>query len=291
MKIIKYLFEALFIYIFFIIIKLIGLNNGRKVATFIFKNIGPFFKSRHIINENLDRALIDNSDSTKKEIISKMWSNYAMTFVEYLYLKRFKMNILKNSEVTIKGKNIIDQIKIKKKPVIFISGHFANFELMSMYLVQSEVKLATIYRPLNNYFLNPLMEFLRRSHVCNNQIKKGLAGIRDVVEYLKKDYSIALMVDQRVSEGKSLPFFEKNALTTTLPAQAALKYKFDIVPIYISRKKNNNFEIEILEPIKTAEINDTEKNKIDISLKINKVIEKMILRDPSQWIWTHNRWK
>ena len=162
---------------------------------------------------------------------------------------------------------------------------------MSMYLVQSEVKLATIYRPLNNYFLNPLMEFLRRSHVCNNQIKKGLAGIRDVVEYLKKDYSIALMVDQRVSEGKSLPFFEKNALTTTLPAQAALKYKFDIVPIYISRKKNNNFEIEILEPIKTAEINDTEKNKIDISLKINKVIEKMILRDPSQWIWTHNRWK
>ena len=68
MKIIKYLFEALFIYTFFIIIKLIGLNNGRKVATFIFKNIGPFFKSRHIINENLDRALIDNSDSTKKEI-------------------------------------------------------------------------------------------------------------------------------------------------------------------------------------------------------------------------------
>ena len=90
---------------------------------------------------------------------------------------------------------------------------------------------------------------------------------------------------------KKFAIFEKNALTTTLPAQAALKYKFDIVPIYISRKKNNNFEIEILEPIKTAEINDTEKNKIDISLKINKVIEKMILRNPSQWIWTHNRWK
>ena len=291
MKVIKYLFEALFIYTFFFIIKVIGLNNGRKLAILIFKNIGPFFKSKNIINENLDRALIDNSNSTKKEIILKMWSNYAMTFVEYLYLKRFKKNILNNSEITIKGKNIIDQIKIEKKPVIFISGHFANFELMSMYLVQNDIKLATIYRPLNNFFLNPLMEFLRRSHVCKNQIKKGLAGIRDVVEYLKKDYSIALMVDQRVSEGKSLPFFEKNALTTTLPAQVALKYKFDIVPIYISRKKNNNFEIEILNPIKTTEISDTEKNKIDISLRINKIIEKMILRDPSQWIWTHNRWK
>ena len=206
-------------------------------------------------------------------------------------LKKFKKSILKNDEIKIKGKEIIDQIKIKNKPVIFISGHFANFELMSMYLVQKDIKLATIYRPLNNFFLNPLMEFLRRNHVCKSQIKKGLAGIRDVVEYLKKDYCIALMVDQRVSEGKSLPFFGKSALTTTLPAQVALKYKFDIVPIYISRKKNNNFEIEILEPIKTAEINDTEKNKIDISLKINKMIEKMILRDPSQWIWTHNRWK
>ena len=130
MKVIKYLFEALFIYTFFFIIKVIGLNNGRKLAILIFKNIGPFFKSKNIINENLDRALIDNSNSTKKEIILKMWSNYAMTFVEYLYLKRFKKNILNNSEITIKGKNIIDQIKIEKKPVIFISGHFANFELI-----------------------------------------------------------------------------------------------------------------------------------------------------------------
>jgi len=111
------------------------------------------------------------------------------------------------------------------------------------------------------------------------------------LDYLKNKYSIALMIDQRVSEGKNLPFFKDNALTTTLPAQLALKYKCDIVPIYIARNKDDSFEMKIFDPIKIYEKNDSEKNKIDISLNLNRIIEGMILKDPGQWIWTHNRWK
>ena len=287
MKVIKYLFEALFIYTFFFIIKVIGLNNGRKLATLIFKNIGPFFKSKNIINENLDRALIDNSNSTKKEIILKMWSNYAMTFVEYLYLKRFKKNILNNSKITIKGKNIIDQIKIEKKPVIFISGHFANFELMSMEITKRNIPLATIYRPLNNIFLNPLMEFLRKKYVCNNQIKKGINGVRESIEYLRKGCSIALMIDQRVSEGIPSPFFNKEALTTTIPAQFVKKFDCRVVPIYIDRVLDTNFKINIFEPIKFEKDESVEI----ITSKLNLCLENMISKNPSKWIWSHNRWK
>ena len=291
MKTIKYFIQAIVIYTFFLLVKIIGLNSGRKLSVFIFNKIGPLIKSKNIVNKNLENILKNNDKKIKQEIIYKMWSNYAMTFVEYLYLDKFRNRYFENNKIKIKGQNILDQIKEKNKPVIFISGHFANFELMSMYLGKNNIKLATIYRPLNNFFINPFMEFVRRNYVCKNQIKKGLTGMRQVVEYLKKSHSIALMVDQRVSEGKNLPFFGKNALTTTLPAQLALKYKFDIVPLYISRNKDNIFEIEVFDPIKTLGIENTEKNKIKISLNINKIIEKMILRDPSQWIWTHNRWK
>jgi KDO2-lipid IV(A) lauroyltransferase len=100
-----------------------------------------------------------------------------------------------------------------------------------------------------------------------------------------------LMVDQRVSEGKRIPFFNFDAFTTTLPAQIALKYKYDIVPLYIKRLKNNSFEMEVFEPLKISNSTDPEKIKLETSLKINKIIEKMILKDPSQWILTHNRWK
>ena len=135
------------------------------------------------------------------------------------------------------------------------------------------------------------MEYVRKKNVCNNQIKKGIAGIREVINYLKDNHSIALMVDQRVSEGKRLPFFGRNALTTTVPAQIALKHKCDIVPIYIVRKPNNDFEMEVYSPIVTTDLENSEKNKIDISLKLNIIIEKMICKEPGQWIWTHNRWK
>ena len=99
------------------------------------------------------------------------------------------------------------------------------------------------------------------------------------------------MIDQRVSEGKKLPFFDYLALTTTMPAQMALKFNLDIVPIYISRKSDDNFKMQIYEPIKIFKKDDNETNKLDLSIKLNKTLEEMISKDPGQWIWTHNRWK
>ena len=99
------------------------------------------------------------------------------------------------------------------------------------------------------------------------------------------------MIDQRVSEGKKLPFFDHEAFTTTMPAQIALKFNLDIVPIYIARKNNDSFEMEVYKPIKISRSDNTEINKLNISLKLNKILEEMISKDPGQWIWTHNRWK
>jgi len=287
-KTIKYFFQAIFIYLFFIIIKIIGINSSRKIFSFIFNKIGSLIKSEKIINANLEKFLGSENTDLKKNIKLQMWGNYGKTFVEYLYLHKFR-NM--NSHIQIKGEEIIDKIKKNNKPVIFVSGHFANFELMSMELTKRDVRLATIYRPLNNFFLNPFMEYLRKKYICQNQIKKGLIGVKDSIQYIKNNFSVALMIDQRVSEGKNLPFFEHMALTTTMPAQMALKFDLDIVPIYISRNLTNNFEMEIYEPIKILKNEDVEANKLNISIQLNKILEKMISRDPGQWIWTHNRWK
>jgi KDO2-lipid IV(A) lauroyltransferase len=135
------------------------------------------------------------------------------------------------------------------------------------------------------------MEYLRKKYICHNQIKKGLVGVKDSIYHIKNNCSIALMIDQRVSEGKKLPFFEQMALTTTLPAQLALKFNLDIVPVYMSRKTNDDFELEICQPIKILSNDDAEANKLNVSIKLNKILEEMISRNPGQWIWTHNRWK
>ena len=289
MKIIKYFFEALIVYSFFLIIKILGLKISRKIFSFLFIKIGPIIKSKKIVRDNIFRVFGKQIDN--KKIIKSMWSNYGKTFVEYLFLKKYREDTFVENQIQIKGSEILNKIKKNKKPVIFISGHFANFELMSMVLTKNQIDLATIYRPLNNIFLNPFMEFLRKKYICKNQIKKGISGIRDSMSYLKNNFSIALMIDQRLSEGKSLSFFKTNALTTTLPAQLALKYNCDIVPIYLKRNVNDTFELEIYNPIDISEMKKSENSKINISLELNRIIEKMILKNPGQWIWTHNRWK
>ena len=156
-----------------------------------------------------------------------------------------------------------------------------------MEITKRNIPLATIYRPLNNIFLNPFMEFLRKKYVCKNQIKKGIKGVKKTIEYIKKKHCVALMIDQRVSEGEKTNFFGKLAFTTTLPAQLSTKFGIDIVPVYIERKKNNNFKIEFQKKINPLNF----KNKFELTEHLNRVLEKMIIRNPDQWIWTHNRWK
>ena len=288
MKIFKYLIESIFIYTFFLIIKLIGLKQSRKIFSLLFRAVGPLIRSSKTIRKNLKIAFPEIEKKDQDIIIKKMWSNYAMTFVEYIYLKKFNRE---NYHINIKNKEILDKILKNNKPVIFISGHFANFELMSMEIVKKGIKLSTIYRPLNNFFLNPFMEHVRRKYVCKNQIKKGITGIRHAFDFLKKNYSVALMVDQRVSEGKKVSFFKKEALTTTLPAQLSIKFKCDIIPVYITRQDNGNFLLEFFEQLQINKEDKSERNILEITEKLNSIIEKMILNNPGDWIWTHNRWK
>ena len=215
-----------------------------------------------------------------------MLGNYGRILAEYPFLKDFRSNRL-SQFINIEGKENLNKIKNKQKPVVFISGHFNNFELMAMQIEKSGINLAAIYRPLNNFFLNKTMEQIRTKYICKIQVKKGRSGTRQILENLKKGSSIALMIDQRVTEGIKINFFGNLASTTTIPAQIIKKYKCDLVPIYIERFKKYNFKLHISDPI----VIDSRKSQEEISLYLNKILEKMITKNPDQWIWTHNRWK
>ena len=283
-KKINYFFQALIIYIFFFIGRILGIKVSRKIFSFLFSLIGPFFKSKKILNKNFKIFSQEISEKEKNEIIINMWKNYGMTFIEYVFLKYFQNT---DSHIEITGEINLSNPINEGKQVIFISGHFANYELMSMEITKKKIDLATIYRPLNNFFLNPFMEYLRKKYVCKNQIKKGRNGVREAIEYIKKKHSIALMIDQRVSEGERISFFGEPALTTTLPAQIAIKYNLGIIPVFIERLKNNKFKIEFQKEINPKKF----KNKLDLTKKLNETLEQMIIKNPNQWIWTHNRWK
>jgi len=291
MKTIKYFFEFIIVITLFFIFKIIGLKNASNLGGMIGRFFGPLFRSKSITKKNIKIGLGEISKESEKEIINGMWSNIGRTFAEYVFLKDFKFNKINYNHVEIIGTKYLDEIKKNNQSVIFFSGHFANFELMALELDKFGIKCAAIYRPLNNFFLNPVMEYLRMKYICPNQIPKGRIGMREIIGKMKNGYSIALMVDQRVSEGPREIFFNKLAHTTTIPAQLALKYDSKLVPISLERKEGIKFIMTIHEPYKVKKTGSEDQDAKNITIKINQILEKMIIKNPKQWIWSHDRWK
>jgi len=285
MKKIIYFIEFLLVEFLFIICKVLGYKSASNLGFFIGKNFGNFFRKKKSIVENLHKSKIVINISNN-QFVNNILGNYGRILAEYPFLKDFRKNKLEQF-ITIDGIENLDKIKSNKKPVVFISGHFNNFELMAMQIEKHGINLAAIYRPLNNIFLNKTMESIRTKYICRNQIRKGRSGTRQILENLKKGNSIALMIDQRVTEGIKIDFFGNLASTTTIPAQIIKKYECDLVPIYIERLQKHNFKMYVSQPIAI----NSEKSQKEISEHLNTILEKMILKNPDQWIWTHNRWK
>ena len=243
------------------------------------------FRSKKIIKNNLIK--FDNSLTPQqiRNILKEMWGNYGRILSEYPYISSFRKGNL-DKYIKFENKEKLEEIK-NGKPVVFISAHFSNFELMAMAIEKSGINLCAVYRPLNNKMVNSIMEPIRKKYICRNQIKKGINGVRESLKFFKQGASIAIMIDQRVSEGQKINFFDEPAYTTTIPAQFVKKFGCKIQPVHIERHNKINFKITFDEQLvfnENADINS-------ICLELNQWLESKIKKNPSQWIWTHDRWK
>ena len=286
MKIIKYFSQFIFICLFFFICKILGYKKSSNFGAKFGKFFGPIFRSKKTISKNLKIALPKISNDEIKNISKNMWKNYGRILAEYMYIKDFR-NLKLKKFIEIENSNILEDINKKKKPVIFISAHFNNFELLAMIIEMTGIDLAAIYRPLNNLFLNKIMIKIRTKYICKNQIPKGISGVKSMVNLFKNGTSLAMMIDQRVSQGEKISFFNSPALTTTVPAQFVKKYNCQIVPLHIERLDKYYFKVKVDKPFELNQNDSIEQ----ISETLNRWLEKKILNNPNQWIWSHNRWK
>ena len=285
MKLVKYLFEYILIIILFILFKILGYRIASDFGCFLGKTFGPFFRSKEVIKDNLLKFDDTLTPEKLNNISEEMWGNYGRILSEYPYISSFRKGDL-DKYIKIENIEILEEIK-KGPPVIFVSAHFSNFELMAMAIEKAGINLSAIYRPLNNKLVNSIMEPIRKKYICKNQIKKGINGVRESLKFFKQGTSVAIMIDQRVSEGEKINFFDYPAFTTTIPAQFVKKFKCRVQPVHIERYNKINFKITFDEQIIFGENEDS----ASISLKLNQWLENKIRKNPSQWIWTHDRWK
>ncbi|CAO6128229.1 HtrB Lauroyl/myristoyl acyltransferase [Candidatus Pelagibacterales bacterium] len=291
MKIIRYFLEFFIVLIFFIIFKVIGLKLSSDIGEIIGKYFGPLFRKKTIAKKNILIAFPDLNEKSINEMIERMWKNIGRIFGEYIHINKFSIIDQKKIKIVFANKNNFELLKKNNKPVVFFSGHFANFELMAKCLQELGFNIGAIYRPLNNIFLNPIMEFIREKYICPIQIEKGSNGTKKLIKHISTNSPLALMIDQRLSSSIRVPFFNQPATTTTTPAQLAIKYDALLVPVFLKRLEKTNFEFFIEEPLIINRTSDYDKDIFNITQIMNKKIEEFIKRDPAHWLWSHDRWK
>ena len=291
MKIIRYFLEFILVIFFFLIFKIIGLKLSSKLGEIIGKYFGPLFRKKAIAKKNILIAFPNINETSIDQIIDDMWKNIGSIFGEYIHINKFSILDEEKNKIVFTNKNNLQILKNNKKPIVFFSGHFANFELMAKCLRELEFNIGAIYRPLNNIFLNPIMEFIRKKYICSIQIEKGSAGTKKLIKHISTNNPLALMIDQRLSSSIRVPFFNQPATTTTTPAQLSIKYDALLVPVFLKRLKKTKYEFFIEEPLVVKKTNNYEKDIFNITEIMNKKIEEFIKVDPANWLWSHDRWK
>jgi len=283
---VKYFLQFVLIMFIFFIFKILGIKISSFLGGKLFELIGPIFRSKKIIHQNIKKAFPNIDQKKLENLKSSMWNNYGRVFAEYMFIQNFRNGKL-SKNIIIDGKEILEKIKKNNQKAIFISGHFSNFELMTMQIDKLGLKVAAIYRPLNNIFLNVIMEKIRKKYICKNQIKKGIGGLKELVKLNNEGYCTAIMIDQRVSQGIKSNFFKEKAFTTTIPAQLVKKFNIPVIPIFIERYESIKFKIKVSEPIYFPKESSIE----NITDQLNEYLENLIISNPNYWIWSHNRWK
>ena len=291
MKIIRYFLEFILVIFFFLVFKIIGLKLSSDLGEIIGKYFGPLFRKRTIAKKNILIAFPNFNEKSINEMIDRMWKNIGRIFGEYIHINKFSIIDNSKKKIVFTNRNDAEILKKNNKPIVFFSGHFANFELMAKCLQELGFNIGAIYRPLNNIFLNPIMEFIRKKYICPIQIEKGSNGTKKLIKHISTNNPLALMVDQRLSSSIRVPFFDQPATTTITPAQLAIKYDALLVPVFLKRLEKTNFEFFIEEPLITNQTNDYDKDIFNITQIMNIKIEEFIKRDPAHWLWSHDRWK
>jgi Kdo2-lipid IVA lauroyltransferase/acyltransferase len=288
-KLLRYGAESALFFPFMGFFRLIGIDAASAVGGFIgrhiFYRLGPADTAR----KNLRAAYPDKTPAEIEEIVRELCDNLGRVVGEYSHLDKFNIGPA-GSRIEVVGREFADAAIASGKGVMFISGHFANWETMPITSSLLGYNGGIVYRPPNNPFVDRWISRQRAKLGPKEQISKGAQGTRRIFTLLRKGHSILMLVDQKTGEGVPAPFFGRDAMTTPAPASLALKLGSLLLPASAERLEGAHFRVRIHPPIEFAASGDQERDVLALTAKMNETIEGIVRTRPSQWLWIHRRW-
>ena len=280
----SYAVEAILIHFVLNILKIFPYRSRIHAGSLIFKIfISPLTGNKKRIKSNLNLVMPNLIESEKNDLVNRCLNNIGMTMFELFSPKEFKL-AGQRAKVHGPGMDLLEIARDKSKPVIFISGHFGNYDVIRANLISKGYELGALYRPMNNPYFNAT--YLKNiSTIGVPLFARGNSGMAEMMKFLQHGKAIALLIDQHMSNGEPLKFFGKTAFTATSAAKMALKYDAILMPFFVLRKgRTSDFDLHFEAPIEHS-------NPIKMTQDFNDRLEARVKENPDQWLWTHKRWK
>jgi KDO2-lipid IV(A) lauroyltransferase len=288
-QMLRYRAEAAAFFIFIGFFRLFGLDGASAMGGWIGRNILRRSAMGRRARDHLTKAYPEKPAAEIEAIALEMFDNLGRTVAEYAHLDKLKMHGA-DPRLLVSNIEIADKALASGKGVIFVSGHFANWETMPFAAAQYGIESGEVYRPLNNPYVDRWMVAQRIANGPKEQIAKGAQGTKRIFTMLRAGKSILLLADQKTNEGLPAPFFGRDAMTTPAPAALALKLGAILLPASNERLGGARFRMKVYPPIDFTPSDDHDRDIHQLTIKITETIEQMVRERPSQWLWVHRRW-
>ncbi len=285
----RYGAEAALFFAFVGLFKLIGVDAASWFGGFIGRHVFAHTPVTRRARDNLKAAFPGMRESEMAAILAEMWDNLGRTVAEYAHLDKLRITGT-NPRVEFVHTDRIEAAAKTGKGVIFLSGHFANWEIMPVAAADLGLQGALVYRPVNNPYIDRWTSRQRTDNGPSEAISKGAHGTRRIFTLLRGGKGIFILVDQKTNEGIPAEFFGRMAMTTPAPAVLALKLGAILQPVTCERMGGARFRVTAHAPIEIERSGDHDRDVVTLTQKMNDALEAAIRQRPSQWLWIHRRW-
>jgi KDO2-lipid IV(A) lauroyltransferase len=267
--------------------RILPVDMVSDLGAWLFKAMGPRTGANHTAETNLRIAFPEKSDAEIADLMRQQWDNTGRTFFETLVMDRI---IGDRSRIELINGERLDEIAANHEPVIFVSGHLSNWEVMPAAIANSQVVCQMTYRAANNPYVDKRIKDSRFRYGVRLFAPKGGDGARELLDGLGRGESVALMNDQKFNGGVAAPLFGQMAHTAPGPSRLALRFKTVLQPMSVQRKDKARFRVVVHDPIHLQSTGDRTADIEAGVRKVNAFIEERVRERPAEWFWTHKRW-
>jgi len=269
------------------IIRRIPLETASALGGRLATALGPLTGSHKVVLRNLQLAFPDMTAAERAQLARDQWDNLGRSTFELPWMDELQPS---RGRVELVNGERLEEIRKSAKPVVFISGHFANWEVMPCTIVDAGIVCQMTYRAANNPYVDKLIRDARARYGVRLFAPKGSDGSRELLEAMKRGESVALMNDQKFNGGVAAPFMGQPAHTAAAPTRLALRFGADLQPMTVERLPKARFRVTVHEPII---LRNTGSRKADLEYgvaQVNAFIEAQVRARPKEWFWVHKRW-